>query len=296
MSQAMTVPPAPYYPAAPSLAPCPPRSPRSPRHLPASPAALWSRATTPRYTGLTRNPLSPSATENSPSPSTPRDYRRFRSPTKRSCPCARNRSGGGTTRPTPPAKSRPIFASPNSTPSVARWATPRRAKARSSSSIGCARIRTGFAIDKIEDVRFLQQTLDLWTGTLHSEFEWRGQKIVVETCCDPTKDMIAVRVRGRIPVVFEFPYGSSGMNAADWSRPDKHTTRQAYAGPNFLSLDRHLDGDFHFVHVDWIGSTAEIKREADHRFVLTPGADQFAFRCAFRYPHGRGFYPDASRG
>ena len=154
--------------------------------------------------------------------------------------------------------------------------------------------RIGFAIDKIEDVRFLQQTLDLWTGTLHSEFEWRGQKIVVETCCDPTKDMIAVRVRGRIPVVFEFPYGSSGMNAADWSRPDKHTTRQAYAGPNFLSLDRHLDGDFHFVHVDWIGSTAEIKREADHRFVLTPGADQFAFRCAFRYPHGRAFYRDAA--
>src|SRR5260370_687626 len=68
--------------------------------------------------------------------------------------------------------------------------------------------RIGFAIDKLEDVRFIQQTIDLWSGTLASEFEWRGQKFTVETCCHPTEDMIAVTVRGRIPVVFELPYGT----------------------------------------------------------------------------------------
>ena len=34
--------------------------------------------------------------------------------------------------------------------------------------------RIGFAIDQAADVRFIRQTLDLWTGRLHSEFEWRG--------------------------------------------------------------------------------------------------------------------------
>jgi hypothetical protein len=145
--------------------------------------------------------------------------------------------------------------------------------------------RIGFAIDKPEDVRFIQQTLDLWSGTLHSEFEWRGQKIAVETCCHPTADMIAVRVIGRIPVVFEFPYGSGAMNAADWTRPNKHTTQQLEGGPNFSVLDRRLDSDSYNVHIAWPGVDARIQREAHHRFVLTPNTDHFAFCCAFR-DHG----------
>src|ERR1039458_6797323 len=107
MSQARTVPPALYYPAAPFWAPCPPRWPRSPRRPAASTAALWSRATTPPCAALTRDPPSPSATENSPSPWTPPGYRRFRNPTKRRCPCARSRNGAGTPRPTHQHRYRP---------------------------------------------------------------------------------------------------------------------------------------------------------------------------------------------
>src|ERR1019366_381831 len=111
--------------------------------------------------------------------------------------------------------------------------------------------RIGFAIDKPEEVRFIQQTLDLWTGTLHSEFEWRGQKITVGTCCDPTEDMIAVRIQGRVPVVFEFPYGSGTMNAADWTQPEKHTTSQHKSTPHSLELDRRLDRDTYTVSITW---------------------------------------------
>ncbi len=142
--------------------------------------------------------------------------------------------------------------------------------------------RIGFAIDMPEDVHFIQQTLDLWTGTLHSEFEWRGQKIAVETCCHPTEDTIAVRVRGRIPVVFEFPYGSAAMNAADWAHPEKHTTRKREADPNFLALARRLDSDSYTVHIAWPGIAAAIKQESAHRFVLTPTSGHLAFCCAFR--------------
>jgi hypothetical protein len=154
--------------------------------------------------------------------------------------------------------------------------------------------RIGFAIDKIEEVRFIQQTLDLWSGTLHSEFEWRGQKIAVETCCHPTEDMIAVRVRGRIPVVFEFPYGSSAMNAADWAHPDKHSTRQFEAGANFIRLDRRLDGDAYAVGVAWPGTAAAMKQEAAHRFTLTPAADRLAFCCAFKPTGYTAAAPDAT--
>ena len=142
--------------------------------------------------------------------------------------------------------------------------------------------RIAFAIEKPEEIRFIQQTLDLWTGTLHSEFEWRGQKIAVETCCHPAGDMIAVTVRGRVPVIFEFPYGSGAMNAADWAHPDKHRTRQQEANPNLLNLDRTLDADSYTVSIAWPGIAAAMKQESSHRFVLTPAGDRLAFCCAFQ--------------
>jgi hypothetical protein len=66
--------------------------------------------------------------------------------------------------------------------------------------------RIGFAIDKPEEIKAIEQTLDLWTGILHSEFEWQGRRIQVETSCHPTVDQIAFRVHGApIPLVIAFP-------------------------------------------------------------------------------------------
>jgi hypothetical protein len=152
--------------------------------------------------------------------------------------------------------------------------------------------RIGFAIDKLEEVRFIQQTLDLWTGTLHSEFEWQGRKIMVETCGHPTDDMIAVRVQGRIPVVFEFPYGSSAMNAADWSHPEKHTTEQFASTPHSLDLYRRLDNDRYTVSITW--HAADMEQESAHRFVLTPTGDRLSFCCAFHRTNYSGADPAAT--
>ena len=142
--------------------------------------------------------------------------------------------------------------------------------------------RIGFAIDKIADVRFIRQTLDLWTGRLHSEFEWRGEKIVTETCCHPTEDLIAVTVQGSVPVVFEFPYASPAMNAADWTHPDKHSTIRRAATPNRVDLERRLDDTTYTVGISWPGVAAAMKQESAHRLVLTPSAGRLAFCCGFR--------------
>jgi protein-glucosylgalactosylhydroxylysine glucosidase len=152
--------------------------------------------------------------------------------------------------------------------------------------------RIAFAIEKPEDVRFVQQTLDLWTGTLQSEFEWRGQKIAVETCCHPALDLIAVRVHGSIPVIFEFPYGSGAMNAADWKRPEKHTTR-ARITSNRAEIDRRLDGDTYTVTIGWPGASAGLKQEAPHRLTLTPQTEALSFYAGFQKAGHANTTPDA---
>jgi hypothetical protein len=139
--------------------------------------------------------------------------------------------------------------------------------------------RIGLDIAGPEEVGAVEQTLDLLTGTLHSRFQYKGAGISVLTCCHPERDLVHVSLTGRIPVIFEFPYASSGMNAADWSHPEKHTTR-ARRGANRLDIERTLDADSYFVSVGWEGR-AEMKQDGPHRFVLSPAGDRFAFVCEF---------------
>ena len=148
--------------------------------------------------------------------------------------------------------------------------------------------RIGFAIEKPADIRVKQQRLDLWTGTLRSEFDWQNRPIAVETANVPSADGIAVRVRGRVPVVFEFPYGTGAMDAADWTHPDRHRTEEVSSAAGRVELARTLDSTAYRVSIMF--SAAGVKREGPHRFVLTPQADQFDFSCTF---HSSGDAPRA---
>jgi protein-glucosylgalactosylhydroxylysine glucosidase len=137
--------------------------------------------------------------------------------------------------------------------------------------------RIGFDIEG--QVTAVQQALDLWSGILNSEFQYEGRRIVVETCCHSTRDLVAVTVTGGLPVVFEFPYGSGAMNAADWSHPERHRSLDK-AAPQRLDIARELDGDRYSVAIAW-QTEAEMKRIGPHRFVLRPSADRLEFVCGF---------------
>lgn len=141
--------------------------------------------------------------------------------------------------------------------------------------------KIGFLIEDPAEIGNIKQTLDLWTGILHSEFRYRGRDIVVETCCHPTFDAVAVTVRGPLAVAFEFPYGSGGMNAADWTHPDWHRTTETASGPQRIAIARQLDRDHYDVAISW-QTPAVMKREGPHRFVLRPSGDRLDFVCGFK--------------
>jgi protein-glucosylgalactosylhydroxylysine glucosidase len=141
--------------------------------------------------------------------------------------------------------------------------------------------KIGFDIADPAEVEGASQTLHLWSGTLRSRFRWKGRPVEVETCCHPRLDVLAVSVRGRVPVSFEFPYGSPGITAADWNHPEKHRTTQTGAGARRLDLERQLDGGRYSVSIAW-QTEADIQRDGPHRFLLTPRSERLDFVCAFR--------------
>jgi hypothetical protein len=148
--------------------------------------------------------------------------------------------------------------------------------------LNLGRIRLRAAGQPVE-VKEGRQELDLWRGLITSRFVLAGKTLEVETCCHPTRDIVAVRFSRPVEIELAFPYGSPGLSAADWNKPAAHRTTLALQ-PNRADFERQLDADRYAVSLAWTGQ-GTLTEEKAHTFVLGPVAE---FVCAF------GPKPDAS--
>lgn len=137
-------------------------------------------------------------------------------------------------------------------------------------------IRTGEGREaSIDDVQCIDQELDLWTGILYSRFEVDGRRVSVKTCCHPYRDAVGVCVESglfadnRISFVLKFPYPSEQMAAADWSKPDLHTTRLVRRLSTEALFVRVVDDATYFVSIRH-PENSQIMQLDDHTFLLTP--------------------------
>ena len=164
--------------------------------------------------------------------------------------------------------------------------------------------RVGFRLLKADGTRALakdltgiEQTLDLWTGTLDSRFTLEGQPVRVQTIVHPRLDVLAVRVAspllrlGRIGIEIRFPYGTGQADAADWTRPDAHETVVRETGPGAATFARRLDDDRYDVAARW-SPTGALERVAKHELVVTApkGSENLELALAFA-PQGKAVGP-----
>jgi hypothetical protein len=131
----------------------------------------------------------------------------------------------------------------------------------------------GSAAD-IRDLTSIHQTLDLWSGSLESRFEFTSQPVRVQSCCHPDLDALAVRIEspllrnGRLAVRFAFPYALPEFDTADWNSPDRHET--SCMVNQRADFARTLDSDRYFARLEWLGGG--FTQTARHEFTLS-GAD-----------------------
>jgi len=93
-----------------------------------------------------------------------------------------------------------------------------------------------------EDVRDLDQHLDLWRGVLHSRYRLDGRPVSVTTACRPDEDTVLVRIEsdlvgeGALGLRIAFPRGHDlkvkHTPGYDWSRPESHVSE--LAGPSLI--------------------------------------------------------------
>lgn len=142
----------------------------------------------------------------------------------------------------------------------------------------------GFAGLELQDIKDIDQTLDMWDGVLRSSFTTGGQKVQVETSCDPDKDMVAASITtaARIPVSIRFPYptGQHADDACDWNSDEKHETDIISVSENSAVIRRTLDNDVYYVKLGWENASAPVKT-AKNVVTLVPGADSWSFTAEF---------------
>ena len=101
----------------------------------------------------------------------------------------------------------------------------------------------------------------------------------METVCHPSLDAISVRVTsslvgtGRIAIELRFPYGTGQITAADWTKPDAHTTTLSQPGPGEARFARRLDGDAYDVSAQLGASRTPHRGRAAHVRARSRGGD-----------------------
>ncbi len=124
------------------------------------------------------------------------------------------------------------------------------------------------------------QTLDLWTGTVHSRFTLGGRPVDVLTACHPRRDELGLHVESPalhegLVLCIDFPYGSEAWhNAADWSRPEAHTTTlgkpvasEVHPGSTTWTIHRELDNARYRMVVS--GSGLVVEQTGRHRIRIS---------------------------
>jgi hypothetical protein len=130
------------------------------------------------------------------------------------------------------------------------------------------------------DLTQTKQTLDLWTGRLHSAFVFDGAKVDVETTMLDVRDTLIVRITspllrdGRLGVDLKFPGVSANLNPdpADWQHPDKHESREIDRTARGFEILRRIDDARYAVRVA-ANRDLDVTRATHEWRMSAPGAD-----------------------
>ncbi|ETI23379.1 hypothetical protein G647_05180 [Cladophialophora carrionii CBS 160.54] len=140
-----------------------------------------------------------------------------------------------------------------------------------------------------DDLDDKSQSLDLYSGFLHSTFSLNGTRVSVQTTVDPNSDTVAVQINstllssGTLGVFFNYPY-ATGQNKFDapfvglFNATTNHTT-SLKAQKQSAVVQHDLDATTYFTTVGWVGNASMTgPKPSTHRYFLMPKqGDQLSF-------------------
>ncbi|PIL27412.1 hypothetical protein GSI_10560 [Ganoderma sinense ZZ0214-1] len=151
------------------------------------------------------------------------------------------------------------------------------------------------------DLEGTSQTLDLWTGTMTSSFQWQGEEVAIRTVAAQSNDAIGVTItstlveRGRLGIFVDFPwnyegpfFGFQAPFVGFWNETSKHTTSLTTGpglGDNIGAAIAHTMVNNTFFTVVGGGDSFSIERVSadEHRYTILPNASISSFSLTIAY-------------
>ena len=149
----------------------------------------------------------------------------------------------------------------------------------------------------------IHQELKLYDGVIESSFKADGQPVDVITAAMQEKDAVIYRIKspllkdGRTRVAIRFPYptGKHADDAADWTKPERHTSRivghaSEHVNPDaaaklgsfthYAVIEHTIDSTTYYLTLRWQGD-ATVQEVAPHSFELYTSADLLEFEAEY---------------
>lgn len=147
----------------------------------------------------------------------------------------------------------------------------------------------------VQDIQNIEQTLDLWTGLIHSKFSLEGQPVEVYTAAGQAADQAAVQVsspliaKGRLKVFIRYPFPSGKFldDAAFYGNTDEHSTKLIVNSQESGVISHKLSGTTYFTGLHF--SNGQLSEQDKHYFVYTPDPELETFDFSFAFNTGNNF-------
>lgn len=152
-------------------------------------------------------------------------------------------------------------------------------------NIGMEIIKKNGTLATPEDIRNIDQQLDMWSGIITSEFTVEDIPVKVITACHPRQDAVAFRVSSpllqeqRLMLRIRIPYpGGAWKDAGNhWNTGQPQST--AFFTDGYLECS--LDTTRYYIGLRWSSITG-MREAAPHYFLITPAkADDFELTAGF---------------
>jgi len=160
-------------------------------------------------------------------------------------------------------------------------------------AIGLEITKTDGKTAQLKDIKSVRQELKLYDGIIESRFSVEGSHVDVTTAALQDHDAVIYRIKsplladGHAKVAIRLPYptGKHADGAADWTRPERHTSRIVNANSQAAVIEHILDSTRYYLVISWQGK-AKLQEKSQttgtgnsHCFELSTSDEVLAFKA-----------------